>query len=141
MAGVAYLLLNREAHGGRQLKALDQAIARHPWSSLQDGLLLAMTMIVDAPRARVRPFQFHRRVIRAAAQDIARGSDVPNRAAGRLHCCPCLAPAPRGASRRWTPSRHQSSVAGVQEAIITGFVDGSRQSPLDAQGLEGRDCF
>jgi hypothetical protein len=29
-----------------QLKALGQAIARHPWSSLQNGLLLAMTMIV-----------------------------------------------------------------------------------------------
>jgi diguanylate cyclase (GGDEF)-like protein len=29
-----------------RLKALAQTIARHPWSSLQDGLLLAMAMIV-----------------------------------------------------------------------------------------------
>ena len=29
-----------------QLKALAQTIARHPWSSFQDGLLLAMAMIV-----------------------------------------------------------------------------------------------
>ena len=29
-----------------RIKALAQTIARHPWSSLQDGLLLAMAMIV-----------------------------------------------------------------------------------------------
>jgi diguanylate cyclase (GGDEF)-like protein len=31
-----------------RLKALAQTIARHPWSSLQDGLLLAMAMLVAA---------------------------------------------------------------------------------------------
>ena len=31
-----------------RLKALAQDVARHPWSSLQDGLLVAMAMLVAA---------------------------------------------------------------------------------------------
>jgi hypothetical protein len=31
-----------------RLKALAQTVARHPWSSLQDGLLVAMAMLVAA---------------------------------------------------------------------------------------------
>jgi hypothetical protein len=34
--------------GAAPLKALAQDVARHPWSSLQDGLLVAMAMLVAA---------------------------------------------------------------------------------------------
>ena len=34
--------------GAARLKALAQDVARHPWSSLQDGLLVAMAMLVAA---------------------------------------------------------------------------------------------
>ena len=69
-----------------RLKALAQTVARHPWSSLQDLLLVAMAMLVATLLAlQYNLFFFIAELSDPQPEDIACRSDPSDLPAGTLH--------------------------------------------------------
>ena len=124
-----------------RLKALAQAITRHPWSSLQDALLLAMAMLVSALLA----LQYNLFSSIAELSDPKREISLSEAVFLTILLAFCIVAFISDASTRSGVMLHAKSPQklgeGVQVASIARFCNKSSEPSFDAQSVDDSNVF
>jgi hypothetical protein len=105
------------------LKALSQAIARNPWSTLQDGLLIAMAMVVAFLLALEYDLFSFIEALSEPQRKISLAEAIFLTALLAVLVVIFITSFAGGAPRRRASDQHKEAAGAVEEAGVAGFFD------------------